>query len=130
MLGTGLLAIPTLAGSVGYALAEMQGWQYGLYRRFSNAKHFYAVIALAITLGYVLNFAGVISPVRALVYSAALNGVIAPPMIVILLLICNNRAIIGERKNGLWSNALGWLTVIVMGAAALYLLYAMATGRA
>ena len=128
MLGTGLLAIPTLAGSVGYAVAETMGWRYGLYRRFARAKAFYCVIGSTILLGFVMNFISAISPVKALVYSAALNGVVAPPLVVVLLLIGNNSKIIGTSKNGIWSNAFGILTILVMGPAAVYLIYSLFAG--
>jgi len=129
MIGTGLLAIPTLTGSAAYAVAETAGWRYGLYRRFSRAKAFYITIAVVLMIGYAMNFMQVISPVKALIYSAALNGMIAPPLIVVLLFICNNKKIVGLRTNGFWSNALGWLTVAGMGAAAAYLVYAMVTQK-
>ncbi len=130
ILGTGLLAIPTLAGSAAYAVAETMGWRYGLYRRFARARGFYVTIALAVVAGYGLNFVHSISPVKALLYSAALNGVVAPPLIVVLLFVCNNRKIVGKRMNGRASNVLGWLTVAFMGAAAGFLIWAMATGKA
>lgn len=129
MIGTGLLAIPTLAGSVAYAVAEMGGWRYGLYRRYRRARGFYLVIAAVVLVGYAMNFVGAISPVKALVYSAALNGIVAPPLIVVLLVICNNKKVVGERTNSRWSNFFGWLTVALMGPAAIYLIWAMATGK-
>ncbi len=129
ILGTGSLAIPTLAGSIGYAVAEANDWPYGLYRRFSRARAFYLVIAAAIVGGYALNFVKSISPVKALLYSAVLNGVFAPPLIVILLLVCNNRKIFGNRCNGRLSNVLGCITVLSMGAAA-FLIWAIITGKA
>ncbi len=130
ILGTGSLAIPTLAGSIGYAVAEANDWRYGLYRRFRRARAFYLVIAAAIVGGYGLNFVKSISPVKALLYSAVINGVFAPPLIVILLLVCNNRNVFGERCNGRLSNVQGWLTVVFMGAAAGVLIWAMLTGKA
>lgn len=130
ILGTGLLAIPTLAGSAAYAVAETMGWRYGLYRRFHRAQRFYAAIAATVAAGYLFNIVQALSPVKALLYSAALNGVTAPPLLVILLLICNNRKIVGNRVNGLASNTLGWATVVFMGAAAVFLIWALATGRA
>ena len=129
MIGTGLLAIPTLAGSAAYAVAETCGWRYGLYRRFARARGFYLTVGAVIIVGCALNFAGAISPIRALVYSAALNGIIAPPLIVVLLFICNNKKIMGKRTNGRWSNFFSWLTVAIMGPAAIFLLFAMATGK-
>ena len=130
ILGTGSLAIPTLAGSIGYSVCEANDWRYGLYRRFQRARGFYLIIFASIFAGYVLNFVGSISPIKGLLYSAALNGIIAPPLIVLLLLACNNRQIFGDRVNKPISNVLGWLTVALMGAAAAILLWAMATGKA
>ncbi len=130
ILGTGLLAIPTLAGSAAYAVSETFGWRYGLYRRFKRARGFYLTITATIIVGYLLNFAHAISPVKALLYSAALNGIVAPPLIVVLLLICNNRKIMGKRYNGIVSNILGWVTVVFMAAAAAFLIWAMASGKA
>lgn len=129
ILGTGLLAIPTLAGSVGYAVAESHGWRYGLYRRLSRARAFYSVIGISILLGFGMNFLKSISPVKALLYSAVLNGVFAPPLIVMLLLVCNNRAIFGKRVNGRWSNVLGSLTVAFMGVAAAVMIWSLVTGQ-
>ncbi len=130
IIGTGLLAIPTLAGSVAYAVAETAGWRYGLYRRYDRARGFYLTIGAVIVVAYLLNFVHAVSPVKGLLYSAALNGVVAPPLIVLLLLICNNKKIIGAQKNGLVSNVLGWLTVVLMTVAAGFLAWAMATGKA
>ncbi len=130
MIGTGLLAIPTLAGSAAYAVAETFGWRHGLYRRFGRAVRFYLVVAAVIVVGCLLNFVGVISPIKALVWSAALNGMVAPPLIVVLLLICNNPKIMGKRTNGRRSNFFSWATVALMGPAAIYLVFAMVTGRA
>jgi NRAMP (natural resistance-associated macrophage protein)-like metal ion transporter len=129
IVGTGLLAIPTLAGSAAYSVAETFGWPYGLYRRFSRARGFYLTIAAVIVLGFAMNCVRTISPIKALVYSAALNGVIAPPVIVVLLLICNNRKIMGSRTNGVASNFLSWLTVLLMGAAATYLIVVTIQGK-
>jgi Mn2+/Fe2+ NRAMP family transporter len=129
ILGVGLLAIPTLAGSAAYAVAETAGWRNGLYRRFSRAKGFYATITVVIVAGYLLNFVQVISPVKALLYSAVLNGLVAPPLIVVLLLICNNRKIVGTNANGWLSNTLGWLAVVIMTLAGGLLLWSLFTGK-
>jgi NRAMP (natural resistance-associated macrophage protein)-like metal ion transporter len=130
VLGVGLMAIPTLAGSAAYAVAETAGWRNGLYRRFSRAKGFYAIIALVIIVGYLLNFVQVISPVKALLYSAVLNGLVAPPLIVVLLFICNNRKIVGKNANGWLSNTLGWLAVVLMSFAGGLLIWLLFTGQA
>jgi len=130
ILGVGLLAIPTLAGSAAYAVAETAGWRNGLYRRFSRARGFYATITVVIVAGYLLNFVQVISPVKALLYSAVLNGLVAPPLIVVLLFICNNRKIMGKNGNGWLSNTLGWLAVVIMSLAGGLLIWSLFTGKA
>jgi Mn2+/Fe2+ NRAMP family transporter len=130
IFGSGLLAIPTLAGSVAYAVSESFGWRTGLYRRFHRAQAFYLTIAVMILIGYLLNFVHSISPIKGLLYAAAINGIVSPPLIVILLLVCNDKTILKDRVNGKLSNILGWLTVVLMGAAASFLIWAMATGKA
>jgi NRAMP (natural resistance-associated macrophage protein)-like metal ion transporter len=130
ILGVGLMAIPTLAGSAAYAVAETAGWRNGLYRRFSRAKGFYATITVVIVAGYLLNFVQVISPVKALLYSAVLNGLVAPPLIVVLLFICNNRKIVGKNANGWLSNTLGCLAVVLMSLAGGLLIWSLFTGKA
>jgi len=130
ILGCGLLAVPTLAGSAAYAVAETAGWRFGLYRRFTRARGFYGTIALVIIIGYLLNFVHSISPVKALLYSAVLNGLVAPPLIVVLLLICNNRKIVGKHINGWLSNTLGWLAVIIMSVAGGLFMWTVFTGKA
>ncbi len=129
ILGTGALCIPTLAGSIAYSVSETTGWRYGLYRRFGRARGFYLTIACAIFAGFALNFVHTLSPVKGLLYCAVLNGIAAPPLIVILLFVCNNRKIMKERSNGIAANVFGGLAAILMGAAAALLLWAMATGR-
>ena len=130
ILGAGLLGIPTLAGSAAYALAETFGWRYGLYRRFRRARGFYLTIAAVILLGYLLNFIPGVSPVKALLYAAVLNGAVAPPLIVLLILICNNPAIVGERHNSRLANFMGGLAVVTMAVAILLLFWGVVTGKA
>ena len=129
ILGTGLLAIPTLAGSAAYGVAEAFGWRYGLYRRFRRARGFYMTIAATILVGYALNFVRSVDPVKALFYSAVINGVVAIPLLIVLMLVCNNPKIVRRRCNGPASNILGWITVAFMGAASAFMLWAMATGH-
>ncbi len=122
IIGTGFLAIPVLAGSLSYALAETFLWQQGLNKKFKEAKPFYAVIAVSLIIGLCINFIG-ISPIQALIYTAVLYGLTAPVLIIIIMLICNNKKIMGHHTNGLWSNVLGVLTFILMafsGAALIY----------
>jgi Mn2+/Fe2+ NRAMP family transporter len=119
IVGTGLLAIPVLAGSAAYGVAEAFGWAEGLGKRAANARGFYAVIALATLVGLFLNFLG-INPITALVYTAIINGVVAVPLLVLILLVANNRAIMGEYTNGRLSNVIGVLTALFMGLAAVF----------
>lgn len=129
MVGTGLLAIPTLAGSAAYAASEAMGWRYGLYRRFKRARGFYGTLILMVVAGYVCNFFSNISPIKALVYSAVANCVVAVPLMVLLLIICNRKQIMGSRTNGIWSNLFGVFAVILMGAASAVLIWGFASGR-
>lgn len=124
IVGTGLLAIPVLAGSGAYGIAETFGWREGLGQTLDHAKGFYAVIAASTLLGLALNFLGV-NPIAALVYTAVLNGIIAVPLLVLILLIANNRAILGEHTNGRLSNVVGILTAAFMGVAAVVTLAAL-----
>jgi NRAMP (natural resistance-associated macrophage protein)-like metal ion transporter len=117
IVGTGLLAIPVLAGSSAYGVAEAFGWNEGLGQSARNARGFYGVIALATLVGTLINVIG-INPITALVYTAFLNGVIAVPLLVLLLLIANNRGIMGEYTNRRLSNVVGIITAVLMGIAA------------
>ncbi len=121
IIGTGLLTVPVLAGSAAYAFSEAFGWREGLYRKFAKAHGFYGIITIATLIGLLINFIG-INPIQALYYSAVVNGVIAPPLLILILLISNNKSIMGDRKNGMLSNVLGWATVGIMSAAAVLLL--------
>jgi Mn2+/Fe2+ NRAMP family transporter len=118
IVGTGLLAIPVLAGSAAYGVAEALGWREGLGQTARDARGFYGVIALATLVGMLLNFAG-INPITALVLTAIINGVVAVPLLVLILLIANNRTIMGPHANGRLSNVVGIITTIFMGIAAI-----------
>jgi NRAMP (natural resistance-associated macrophage protein)-like metal ion transporter len=130
MIGTGFLAIPTLAGSAAYATSETLGWRYGLYRRFSRARAFYMTVAGVVLVGYILNFFSAVSPIKALIYSAVVNAIVAVPLMVVLLMICNNKQIVGKRTNGVWSNFFGAISVLFMGAASSFFIWAFLTGKA
>lgn len=121
LIGAGFLAVPILTGSAGYALAEAFGWKSGLDVKPYRAKQFYAVIAGATLIGMLINFLG-INPISALFWTAVINGILAPPLLVIIMLITNNKAVMGERVNSWWLNVLGWLTTIAMAVAAIALL--------
>jgi NRAMP (natural resistance-associated macrophage protein)-like metal ion transporter len=117
-VGTGFLAVPVLTTSAAYALAEAFGWKYGLNEKPERAKAFYAIIAGSTLVGIAMNYAG-LNPVRALFWTAVVNGFLAPPLLVVILMIANNRAVMGERVNGLGLNLLGGLTTAAMFLAAL-----------
>jgi len=121
IIGTGLLCIPTLAGSLAYAISEERGWHLGLYKKAGEAKAFYALIAGSILLGFCINFMG-IPPFKMLYYTAILNGLCAPPLMVLILLISNNEQIMGEHKNKRLSTWVGWLITVLMTIAAIALL--------
>ena len=121
LIGAGVLAVPILTGSAAYGVSEAFGWRSGLDRKPARAPQFYAVIILATLVGMALNFLGV-NPITALVLSAVLNGLVAVPLLVLVMLVSNDRAAMGERTNGRLLNVVGWLTTIVMGAAAVGLI--------
>lgn len=122
VIGTGLLAIPVLAGSQSYMLAETFGWKAGLDKKFPQARAFYMSIIISLIVGLSLDFLG-ISPIKALLYTAILYGLTAPAMIAVILHIGNNKKILGEYTNSKLSNILGFLTLILMTASAIALLY-------
>lgn len=122
MLGTGFLAIPVLAGSLSYIISESFGWEEGLNKKFHEAKGFYMVIIISLLVALSINFIG-ISPVQSLIYTAILYGITAPVLIAMILHICNNKKIMGEFTNRMRSNILGTLTLLIMTAAAITLIY-------
>jgi NRAMP (natural resistance-associated macrophage protein)-like metal ion transporter len=126
IVGTGLLAIPTLAGSAAYALSEARGWREGLWRRLADAREFYAVIAVSMLVGVAMNFVG-IDPIRALYLSAILNGLAAPPLIA-LMLVLSNSSVAGRRRGGRLSDVLVALALLVMSLSALVYLVSLFTG--
>ncbi|MDO8469313.1 MAG: divalent metal cation transporter [Candidatus Peribacter sp.] len=117
IIGTGLLAVPVLAGSASYAISEAFGWKEGLYRTFRQAPGFYAVIVASTAIGLLVNLLRV-PAFQMLYYSAIFNGIIAPPLLVIILLISNNRSVMGGRVNTRTSNIFGWSITIIMSLAA------------
>jgi Mn2+/Fe2+ NRAMP family transporter len=122
IIGTGLIAIPVLSGSLSYMFSETFGWEQGLDKKFHEAKGFYVIIAISLILGLSLNYVG-ISPIDALIYTAVLYGITAPVLIGIILHISNNREIMGKYVNTRLSNIFGFTALIVMTLAAGALLY-------
>ena len=113
IMGSGLLAVPVLAGSTAYAVSESFGWKEGLYLNLKNAYGFYVVIAMATIVGLFVNFLGIM-PFQMLVYAAALNAVLAPPLLILIILISNNKKIMGKFKNSKLANALGIFITLLM----------------
>jgi NRAMP (natural resistance-associated macrophage protein)-like metal ion transporter len=122
IIGTGLLAIPVLAGSAGYAIAESRGWKTGLDNMPWQARGFYAVIGAAVLLGLGIDYSP-IDPIKALYWSAVLNGVIAVPMMAALMVVAGSKRRMGEFRVGPVLGGLGWLSTLVMAAAAITMLY-------
>lgn len=120
VIGTGLLAIPVLSASASYALSEAFGWKEGLYRKFKQAHGFYGVITFATLLGLMINFVG-INPIKALIWTAVLNGVVTPPLILIIVKIANDKKVMGKHINGLWSNLFGGIAFLVTSVCVLLL---------
>ncbi|MBL6614024.1 MAG: divalent metal cation transporter [Reyranella sp.] len=118
LIGTGLLAIPVLAGSVAYAVGEARGWHIGLERRLNEARPFYLVIALAILLGVGIGFTP-LDPIRALLWSAVVNGVIVVPIMVAMMIMASRRKLMGRFVAARWQVVLGWAATAVMAAAAI-----------
>jgi len=117
VIGVGLLAIPVLAGSSAYALSEQLGWKQGLSKKFKQAKGFYLIVAASTVIGLWINFSN-IDPIKALIYAAVINGVIAVPLLVLIVKTGNDKKILEGRTSGKKTNIIGWITVAIMGFAA------------
>ncbi len=120
MIGAGFLAVPILTASSGFALSGAFGWKAGLSTHPGRAPQFYAVIVASTVIGIAINFLG-ISPVAALFWTAVINGVLAPVLLVFVVLLSNDAKVVGKRTNPPLVNAVGWLTTAAMGAAAVAL---------
>lgn len=118
LIGAGLLAVPVLTGSAAFAVAETFGWRSGLDEKPRHAKKFYGVIAISTLVGVIIGFAG-INPISALFWTAVINGVVAPPLLIVVMLVANNKQVMGPRTNGPATNIVGWLAAIIMFAAAI-----------
>ena len=120
LIGAGFLCVPILTGSAAYAIAEALGWKHGLDEKPRRAKLFYGVIAASTLVGMLVNFIG-INPITALFWTAVINGFLAPPILVVVMLIANNKAVLGREVNGRATNIMGWITTAAMFAAAIAL---------
>jgi len=122
IIGTGLLAIPVLAGSASYALSESFGWKYGLYRSLKQANAFYGVIIISTLIGLAINFMGFDS-IKILIYTAVFNGLIAPIILGLIILLSSNKKVMGERVNHPITSILGWIITAVMALAGIATIY-------
>jgi len=116
VIGTGLLAVPVLAGSTAYAVAELRGWRSSLGSRFHDAEGFYAIIIVATSLGVAIDWSP-LDPIRALFWSAVLNGIIAVPLLVAIMILAVNPRVMGGFSIGPATRVTGWLTTVVMALA-------------
>jgi len=116
IIGTGLLAIPVLAGSSSYAIAESLGWKEGLYRNLGQAYSFYGIIIISMLVGLGLNFVG-LDPIKALIYSAVANGLVAPFILFFIVRLSSNKRVMGHWVNRKFTTFIGWITTLVMAAA-------------
>ena len=117
ILGVGLIGVPVLAGSAAYALSEAMGWKWGLERKARDARGFYGVIALSVFAALVIQYSP-ISPMKALFWSAVINGIVAVPLMVVIILLVCKKSVMGPFTASRPIVILGWITTIVMGLAA------------
>jgi NRAMP (natural resistance-associated macrophage protein)-like metal ion transporter len=127
IIGTGLLAIPVLAGSAAYGVAEAFGWQASLEAKAPEARGFYTIIAAATIIGFGLGFTG-IDAIHMLVWSAVLNGIVAVPIMAMMMVIVSNLKLMGRFKAAPWLVVLGWIGTAIMGIAVIALFASFAAG--
>jgi Mn2+/Fe2+ NRAMP family transporter len=121
IIGTGMLALPVLAGSIGYSISELFRWPVGLNKELCKAKHFYAIISGAMLLGFVMDFIG-LNPLAALFWSAVMNGIVAAPIMVFIMIMSQNRKIMENFTPNPSLRINGWIATTIMGAGAVGLL--------
>jgi len=125
ILGTGLLAVPVLAGSASYAISESFGWKEGLNMRLKKAAYFYGIIILSMLIGLVINFVG-LDPIKALIYAAVINGLVAPVILVLILILSGKSTVMGNKTNGKTAKFIGWFAtafMIITGIITIFLLF-------
>lgn len=127
IIGIGLLAVPVLAGSSAYAVSETIGFREGLSKKARRAPGFYGIIAASTLVGMAISWLG-IDPIKALYYAAALNGLAAPPLMVLIVLIANNKKIMGKYVSKIFGNIAGWIIAAVMAIAGLLLIIDLLRG--
>src|SRR5271170_5120814 len=117
ILGVGLIGVPVLAGSGAYALCEAMGWKWGLERKVAEARWFYGVIAVSVLAALVIQYSP-INPMKALFWSAVINGVVAVPLMIVIIVLVSRKSVMGPFTAGRPIVILGWIATAVMGAAA------------
>jgi Mn2+/Fe2+ NRAMP family transporter len=120
ILGVGLIGVPVLAGSGAYALAETMGWSSGLERKATDARAFYGIIAVSVLAGLAIQYLP-ISPMKALFWSAVINGIVAVPLMVVIILLVSKKSVMGAFRASRPFIILGWIATAVMGAAAVWM---------
>jgi Mn2+/Fe2+ NRAMP family transporter len=120
ILGVGLIGVPVLAGSAAYALSEAMGWNWGLERKATDARGFYGVIADSVLAGLLIQYSP-ISPMKALFWSVVINGVVAVPLMAVIILLVSKKSVMGSFTAGRPTIILGWIATGVMGAAAVWM---------
>jgi Mn2+/Fe2+ NRAMP family transporter len=120
IVGVGLMGVPVLAASGAYALAETLDWRWGLERKLSEARGFYGVIAVSVLAGLVIQYTP-ISPMKALFWSAVINGVVAVPLMAVVIMLASRRSVMGEFTAKRWVIVVGWIATAVMGLAAVWM---------
>ena len=126
IIGSGFLAVPILTTSGAYALSQIYGWNHGLDHKWNQAKEFYAVIALSTVFGMIIPLTG-INPIGALYWVAVINGVLAAPLLLVIMLIANNKRVMGGHTNGRLANALGWTATVLIFLAGLGTFFTIGT---
>ena len=121
ILGVGLIGVPVLAGSGAYALSEAMGWHEGLERKVRDARGFYGIIAISVLVALAIQYSP-ISPMKALFWSAVINGVVAVPLVVVIIILVSKKSVMGDFTVSRPLAFLGWITAAVMGAAAVAML--------
>ena len=120
ILGTGLIGVPVLAGSGAYALSEAMGWRWGLERKATDAVGFYGVITVSLLAALVLQFSP-INPIKALFWSSVINGIVAVPLMVVIILLSSKRSVMGAYVERGWTRVLAWIATAVMGMAVIWM---------
>ena len=116
VVGVGFLAVPIMTTGAAYDLCQVMGWKHSLHAKPKEAKKFYAAIGVFTVLAMCLNFLG-FNPMKALVFSGVVQGFSTPPLLLLIMLMTNNRKIMGNRVNSRWMNVLGWATTFAIFAA-------------